>query len=133
MSTPKTERLVYPVEFLISEARGTRSREVGTVKSGENLKAGTIVALDTAKLVAWQAGDTAVGIIAKDYDASEADVPDALYIARSAEVDGSLLTYPEDSATEAAADLLALKIVVRPSLLAPVENDSESESASASA
>ncbi len=40
---PEITEGVYSAEFLISEGPGTRSREIGTVKQGENLKSGHVL------------------------------------------------------------------------------------------
>lgn len=89
------------VEFILSEANGTRSRENGVAKQGEVLKAGTVVEFDGTKLVACSgirdtAGDLvtpAAGIVLHRVDATAADAPVA-YLARDAEVKEPYLTYP---------------------------------------
>lgn len=87
----------HTAEFILSEANGNRSRENGTVKSGEDLAAGTVLELDSTKLVAF-AGGSVVGILIEATDASSADVP-AAYLARDAEVNLHTLTYPDTTAS----------------------------------
>lgn len=115
----------HAAEFLLSEANGNRSRANGTLVSGQNLQAGTILMDDgsgklTALTAAGTAGDldgTVLGILLNDGDASGGDLAVA-YIVRDAEVNGNLLTYPTESTAggeEAAANaaLTALGIIVR--------------------
>ena len=101
----KTEAL-HTGGFLASQANGTRSRETATVKSGENLKAGEIVQDDGAgKLIAADgllntANDVqteVIGVLFAAIDASAADVENAVYVARDAEVVDADLTYPTES------------------------------------
>lgn len=80
--------------FIISEANGSLSRDNGTVKAGEALSAGEIVAFDGDELVAWTSGDAA-GIMLYSVDASTHAMP-AAYLARLAEVNAELLIYPDD-------------------------------------
>lgn len=120
----------HAAEFLVSEANKTRSRKTGTVTSGQKLVAGEVVMLSGGKLVTHDgslntAGDviTAVeGIMWEAYDASatgtNADIPNAVYLARDAEVNGEELTYPTESTAggeKAAvqASLATLGIIVR--------------------
>jgi len=119
----------HTAEFILSEANGSRSRENGIVKSGEILAAGQLVQLDTGKLVAFDgatdsAGDLlveATGIVLGPIDASatgtNADTPVA-YLARDAEVNDNLLTFPEETSggnehANAVASLALLGILVR--------------------
>lgn len=113
-------------EFVLSEANGNRSRENGTVVTGQDLVAGQLVQDNGAgKLTAYTgtlntAGALiaeAVGILLYDVDASLADV-DASYIARDAEVNGNILTFPDettdgDERANAVASLATLGIIVR--------------------
>lgn len=119
----------HAAEFILSEANGHRSRENGIVASGEDLAAGQVVQFDTGKLVAFDgatnsAGELlveAAGILIAPVDASttgtNADTP-AAYIARDAEVNDHLLTFPEETSggnehANAVASLALLGIVVR--------------------
>ena len=119
----------HTAEFILSEANGRRSRENGTVKSGEILAAGQLVQLDTGKLVAFDgatdsAGDLVVeatGIILGPVDASatgtNADTP-AAYLARDAEVNDNVLVFPTETSggnehANAVASLALLGILVR--------------------
>jgi hypothetical protein len=119
----------HTAEFILSEANGNRSRENGIVTSGQNLAAGAVVMLSAGKLVIHNGTlDTGLdvvtavaGILLESVNASStgtnADTP-AAYIARDAEVNGDLLTYPTESTAggeEAAcnASLALLGIIVR--------------------
>jgi hypothetical protein len=112
----------HAAEFIMSEANGSRSRENGVVKTGEVLKAGEVVQLDSGKLVSFDAttdsnGDAdpaAVGVVIEPVDATSADVR-AAYIARDAEVNLHLLTYPTGTGDEAVtiASLAALGVIAR--------------------
>lgn len=91
-----------PAEFILSEASGGRSRHLGTLKSGQNLAAGTVLQKDAdAKLVAFDgavdsggnADPDACGVLIYKADASGGDKT-VVYIARDAEVNFKLLTYP---------------------------------------
>jgi len=98
-----TEKAHGP-EFILSEANGQRSRENGTVVSGQNLEAGTVVMDNgSGKLTAYTAEEVtdggvheAVGIILYPADATDGDV-DVAYLARDAEVNLNLLVYPEET------------------------------------
>lgn len=94
----------HAAEFILSEANGQRSRENGTLVSGQNLAAGAVVMDNGAgKLTAYTAGevtdggtDEAAGILIAAADATDADVA-VSYLARDAEVNLKLLTYPAES------------------------------------
>lgn len=112
----------HAAEFILSEANGQRSRANGTLVTGQDLAAGTVL-MDNGsdKLTAFTAsgetGDDAVGILLYNVDATDADV-EVSYIARDAEVNLKLLTYPAettDGGEEAAtiASLAALNIITR--------------------
>jgi hypothetical protein len=116
--TVKTEGQ-HKGEFLVSEANGTLSREVGTLASGNTVNDGQVLALSGGKLVAsvGNAGsEVLVGIVLGSHDASAADKPDVPYVARLAEVDGSLVTVDAtDPEPDAAVwtELKALNIISR--------------------
>ena len=104
----------HAAEFILSEANGNRSRENGTVKQGEDLAAGTVLELDTGELVEF-AGGTVVGILIEAVDATSAATP-AAYLARDAEVNLHLLTYPDTSGnpeSETVSGLASLGIIAR--------------------
>ena len=90
--------------FILSEANGQRSRENGTLVSGQNLAAGTVV-MDNGegKLTAYTALDVtdgavdeAKGILIYAGDASAGDIS-VSYIARDAEVNQKLITFPAET------------------------------------
>lgn len=108
-------------EFLFSEGNGNISREVITVASGQNLKAGQPFQLSSGKAIACTGTvNTAggiithvAGILSKDANASSsgtnADIPNVPYIARDAEVVDALIVYNGVSSTPKAAIKLDLK------------------------
>lgn len=110
-------------EFILSEANGLRSRENGTLASGQDLVAGTVLELNVSnELIAFTA-DTdsgedieveAAGILLAATDATGGAV-EVAYIARDAEVNLKLLTYPNDNDQEAktVASLALLGIIGR--------------------
>lgn len=106
-----------PGEFMVSEARGTRSREAISIEAAEGvLPAGTVLAKLTAGEYAKYTGlgtaglETAVGILWATTDASGASDVAAAMVARDAEVNSSMLTGLDADAT---AELAALGIIVR--------------------
>ncbi|MDK1386367.1 head decoration protein [Sinorhizobium sp. 8-89] len=118
---PVFTEAAHTAEFILSESNGHRSRENGTLASGQNLAAGTVLQLNGAgKLVAFD-GDTntagnlidqAAGILLSAVDASSGD-QDCAYIARDAEVNLKLLTYPAESTAggEEADTIASLKLL----------------------
>lgn len=111
----------YTGEHIISEANGARSRETGTLASG-NLPAGAVLALNgTGDYVplapaATDGTEVAKAVLYGAADASDAPQPITVHV-RACEVHGALLTWPE-SADEAAItsgtnDLVSLGVVVR--------------------
>lgn len=107
-------------EFILSEASGSRSRENGTLASGENLAAGTVVMSDgSGKLIEYTAEDVtdggeneAVGILLYPVDASDGDVR-CSYLARDAEVNLKALVYPAETTDgdEEAHTIASLKLI----------------------
>jgi hypothetical protein len=115
----------HAAEFILSEANGARSRENGTLVSGQDLAAGTVVMDNGAgKLTAYTAGsvtdggtDEAAGILLYAVDASDGDVA-CSYLARDAEVNLKLITYPDESTAggeedNTIASLALLNIIAR--------------------
>jgi hypothetical protein len=109
-------------EFLLSEAEGTRSRDVVTIASGHDVAAGTVLGKITSggKYAPYDNGasdgtQTAVAIAYDHYDATDADVTGAVVIARDAEVIGDALTTAGSAGDVSAAvtDLKSLGIIVR--------------------
>lgn len=111
----------HPGEFLLSEAKGTRSRETGTLISGQNLQAGTVLGQITAssKLTQYNKdaanGSQAVfGVLFDNVDASAGDVTGVVYIARDAEVKkGALQWINAGNETAGTPGLKSLGIIVR--------------------
>lgn len=104
-------------EFILSEGNGTISRENGTLASGQNLAAGTVLQGPTSAMTRLAADETAIGVLINAVDASAGAKP-ASYLARYGEVLGSELTYAAettgtDEAVTGAASLALLGIIVR--------------------
>lgn len=113
----------HTAEYILSEANGFRSREVGTLLAGNNLTPGTVLARITAsgKLTVLTPGasdgsQTAFGVLYDSVNATGADKP-AVYTARDAEVKALALTWPAGisapNKTAAITALAALGIIVR--------------------
>ncbi len=113
----------HDAEFLVSEASGTRSREVVTLISGQNLAAGVVLGEITASgkytqfnQDASDGSQTAAAILRSACDASGGD-KQCVVVARDAEVNGAEIAWPSDieTAEKAAgiADLAGEGIVVR--------------------
>jgi hypothetical protein len=106
----------HAAEFLMSEGDGKISREQGVVASGRHLTPGTVIMLNgSSKIVAYDAATAsdAIGVLLNDVDATSADVSFATYIARNAEVNGNLLTYPSGQSVMTYATLKTHGIIVR--------------------
>lgn len=114
----------HRAEFLVSEANGTRSREIVTVISATALEPGTVLALqDDSYYVPLDEDATSSDIsvaVAVLYDAVDADSSDglpAVAIVRDAEVNGAELIWPTGISagdkTTAIAQLAAAGIIVR--------------------
>lgn len=113
--TVKTEGQ-HAGEFLVSEGPGSISREEGTLKSGEVVIDGQVLALNAGKLVASDggSGEDIVGIVIGAHDASDADKKHVPYIARLAEVKEDLVTAADTSGSVVDWDALnALNIYAR--------------------
>ncbi|MCK1668628.1 head decoration protein [Bradyrhizobium sp. 153] len=103
-------------EFLVSEANGTRSREVGTLSSGNVAKDGRVVKLVGGELVpatgsnaAGVSDEAIVGIVLGDHDATAADVKGVVYLARDIEAKASAVTLHDVTGGGAAAATTAVK------------------------
>lgn len=95
--------------FMASEANGTLSRDVATVKSGQNLVAGQVVQWDggventtliAATGIGASDGDLAIevaGIIWDNVDASGGAKTGQVYVNYNAEVKLDALTFPTES------------------------------------
>lgn len=107
-------------EFIIDEAEGTRSRDNGSVASGQTLVAGTVVQFDGgSRLIAYTGDeftngeeDEAQGILIPAVDSTGGHVA-AAFISRSAEVNINLLTYPAAKQAVMIQSLKRLGIICR--------------------
>lgn len=108
-------------EFILSMANGNQSVDNGTLASGENLGAGTVLALVAGEWMQLIPGSSsteqdAAGILLSAVDASLAAKP-CVVVVRAAEVNGKALVWPDgisDPAKDAAIEQLrVLGIVVR--------------------
>lgn len=111
-------------EFILWEANDQYCREVGTLASGQNLEAGTILTGNSTSLTRATATNTddtldtaASGILLHAADATDGAVQ-VTYIKRGpAVVKSDLLTYPTETTsnveTDAIASLALLNIIVR--------------------
>ena len=93
-------------EFLLSEANSERSRRVGTIESGQTLKAGHVLGQvsSSGEFKEYNPGnadgsETAVAILGHDVDASDS-AKEATIIDRDAEAHGDLVVW-FDGATDA--------------------------------
>lgn len=119
-----TKGLRPTAHYLVSEANGFRSREVGIIASGSGkLDAGAVLGRVTAskKLVPLAPGasdgsQTAAAILYEGCDATSADVRRTT-TARDAEVQAAVLVWPvgttDNQKTAALAQLAALGIAAR--------------------
>lgn len=109
--------------FIVSLANGNRSIDNGTLASGQNLTAGTILGTITTggKLTQHAPGasdgsQNASGVLLASVDATSADMA-AAYVARDAEVNTNELIWPDGitgpQKTTALGKLAALGIMVR--------------------
>lgn len=85
--------------FIVSEANGTRARELITLVTGQNLLAGAVLGKITASgkyavfaPAATDGTETAAAVLFADVDATIADQP-AVALARDAELDRAALVY----------------------------------------
>jgi len=116
-----------PANFVLSEAAGTRSRESAAITVGQTLVVGEIVEDDgSGGLTAMSgtldsAGDLvtqAKGIVLYAGSSTSAASETVAYIARDAEVNGNLLTFPTETTVGnervlTIASLALLGIIVR--------------------
>jgi len=118
----------YPAaNFILSEAAGTRSRESAAIAVGQTLVVGEIVqddgsgGLTTMTGTLDSAGDLvaqAKGIMVYPGASDSTETQTRTYIARDAEVNGNLLTFPTETSTGnervlTIASLALLGIIVR--------------------
>lgn len=117
----------HAAEFVLSEANGVRSRESAAVAVGQTLTVGTIVQDDGAGALTAMTGTLdsngdlvtqAKGIVLYAGASDTAESQTIAYLARDAEVNGNLLTFPTetsdgDERTKTIASLALLGIIVR--------------------
>ena len=113
----------HAAEHLLSEATGTRARDVVTLITGQNLGAGTVLGKITASgkytILAPAASDGSQNAAAVLFDAVDATSADkaAVINSRDCEVAAARLTWPGGATTAqknaALAQLAALGIVAR--------------------
>lgn len=112
-------------EFIFSEANGLRSRDTGTLITGQNLVAGSVLGKITASgkytMVAPGAGDgsqTAAAVLVDNVNASAADKVVAV-LTRDCELNQSELNFAALNAGQIATvitQLAAVGIIVRPAV-----------------
>jgi hypothetical protein len=110
----------HDAEFIMSEANFHRSRDNAELASGQNLAAGTVVGWDGGqRLIAWSGDeftngeeDEVAGILINATDATDGHKKVAI-IARDAEVQLSLLTYPAAKEAVMVQSLKRLGIIPR--------------------
>ncbi len=109
--------------YLVSEANGTRSREVVTLEAGHIYLPGAVLGKVTAtdkygplNPAGNDGSEKAAAVLYAGVDATDADKP-GVVTARDSEVQASELIYPAgitpEQTTTALADLAALGIVAR--------------------
>lgn len=111
----------HDAEFILSEANGNRSRDNVEVASGQNLAAGTVVGYDGgSRMIAWTGDeftngeeDECAGILIAATDATTGGHKKAAIIARDAEVNINLLTFPAAKQAIMIQSLKRLGIIVR--------------------
>jgi hypothetical protein len=120
MTTVKTEG-THAGAFIVSEANKTRSREIITVKHGQVLEAGAVIAYQTStkKYVAYHNDETSLAakaVLFDKVDATDGDVQ-AVALVRDCEVNGHELVWAdtEDTGDKDAAivDFATVGIIVR--------------------
>lgn len=112
----------HAAEFILSEANGKRSRESAEVDTGQTLVAGEVVQFNGDKLTSFTADTNtagsvitaACGVVIYPGVAGEK----IAYLARDAEVNKNLITYPDETTTgneeaNTFASLAALGIIAR--------------------
>lgn len=113
----------HTAEYIASEANGTRSREVVTLITGQNLPAGSVLGKITASgkytalaPAASDGSEDAAAVLFDNVNATAADKP-AVISARDTEVKAVALTWPNGISgpdkTTALGQLAALGIVAR--------------------
>lgn len=117
----------HAAEFVLSEANGQRSRASAAVTVGQTLVVGQIVQDDGSGGLTAMTGSLdslgalvaqAKGILLYAGASTSADIATVSYIARDAEVNGNLLTFPTETSTGnernlTIASLALLGIIVR--------------------
>lgn len=101
----------HTADFMVSEANGSRSREVVTLAAGNNLDAGAVLAKNTStdkytalKKTGTNGEATAAGVLYANTDATSADTK-AVAIVRAAEVAKAALSYATGADISGLADV----------------------------
>ena len=113
--------VAHAAEFILSEANGQLSREGADVSAGQNLAAGTVVMMGgSGTLVAYTGDeitngtdDEAVGVLINPVDTTDGVVKKGAYIARNAEVNVNLLTFPAGKQALTVQSLALRNIITR--------------------
>ncbi len=111
----------HNAEFIVSEANFHRSRDNGELASGQDLAAGTVLQLDGGSRYIAYTGDEftngeedeAIGILINETDATTGGHAKVAIIARDAEVNINLLTFPAAKQAVMIQSLKRLGIIVR--------------------
>lgn len=109
--------------YIVSEANGTRSRDVVTIAAGQSLLPGAVLGKITASGLytavapaATDGSESAAAVLYAAVDATDAEKP-GVVTARDAEVAGHALIWPAGTTTqqeaEALGQLAAIGIVAR--------------------
>jgi hypothetical protein len=106
----------HAASFIMSEANFHRSRDSGVVASGQNFGPGQVLMRNgSSKLVAYDGATASDAVGVAIYGTGGALTADTsfAFIARDAEVNSNLITYPSGDAGNVIADLKALGIIAR--------------------
>lgn len=111
----------HDAEFILSEGNGMRSREGANVSAGQTLIAGTVIADGGSGTVVAYTGDEitngtddeALGVLIGAVDTTDGTVKKCAYIARDAELNVNLLTFPAGRQALAVQSLALRGIICR--------------------
>lgn len=103
----------HAAEFLMDE-EPYRTREIGTLASGQTVRAGEVLMKNgSQKLVVYDGATDSVAVGLAIYPATVSADTKIAYVAREAVVNGNLIYYPTGDLTATSADLAALQILIR--------------------